>query len=719
MTLAKIIDTLKMIALKHPNVNSVYEGNIYDILNAKPDNKYASVVLTQQSHTTDETYDHYGFVIFYVDRLVDDLEENRVQIQSIGKSMLGNIITAFCNEFEAECDNILYQPFTQRFTDETAGVYCTITIDIIKDAYCAERYWDESWSAPIISIKNVDMSITLTENGHYVLDYDPTIYTGIGRVDIDVEFNTEPYYNDGYANGYNNGVSEQKAKLETISITENGVYSNEDGYNHIEVNVPDLNGSYEEGYNQGYAEGEKASYNTGYEQGQKDIAENARVLEVTENGTYMSEFSDPIVPPLVTGVYDDGSGFYSYATISGSVFDTGIPATQDSKIEFWWKNDATNRTYAAILGGQTYEGYIFKFAEFSTNTYRIEYGNYKVGKLFEHNFTYDMTSQWNHIIFSKKDGLYVNGELICSVQGEEWAKDEVVPNFWINAPYLEEVTNNANGTFGMIKINDTTIIPTADGFLNVNTGELLEIVQYGDYAYTENLPQYGEGELFKTINVNVVPKVNIAKSGIKFGYSTFKEIPEWFDSDGVTDFADMFYNCSNLAIIPEMDTSNATNMNRMFYNCGITTIPQLDTSNVTNMSYMFGSCGKLQTIPQLDTSNVTNMERMFYSCGNITTLPQLDVSKVTNISQYFRSGGGNLTDVGGWKNLKIDWNDNYSLVLCPKLTYQSCINILNGLYDFVGNGESTTKTLKVHQNFLDAVGDEISIGTNKGWIITA
>lgn len=191
MTLAKIIDTLKMIALKHPNVNSVYEGNIYDILNAKPDNKYASVVITQQSHTTDETYDHYGFVIFYVDRLVDDLEENRVQIQSIGKSMLGNIITAFCNEFEAECDNIIYQPFTQRFTDETAGVYCTITIDIIKDAYCAERYWDESWSAPIVSIKNVDMSITITENGHYVLDYDPTIYTGIGKVDIEVALPTK------------------------------------------------------------------------------------------------------------------------------------------------------------------------------------------------------------------------------------------------------------------------------------------------------------------------------------------------------------------------------------------------------------------------------------------------------------------------------------------------------------------------------------------------
>lgn len=148
MTLAKIIDTLKMLALKHPNINSAYEGNIYDLLNTNPNNKYASVVLTQQSHTTDETYDHYGFVIFYVDRLVDNLEENRVQVQSIGKSMLNNIITAFCENFNAECDTISFQPFTQRFADETAGVYCTVTLDVVKDVFCPEEYWNEEWIAP-------------------------------------------------------------------------------------------------------------------------------------------------------------------------------------------------------------------------------------------------------------------------------------------------------------------------------------------------------------------------------------------------------------------------------------------------------------------------------------------------------------------------------------------------------------------------------------------
>ena len=86
---------------------------------------------------------------------------------------------------------------------------------------------------------------------------------------------------------------------------------------------------------------------------------------------------------------------------------------------------------------------------------------------------------------------------------------------------------------------------------------------------------------------------------------------------------------------------------------------------------------------------------------------------------YDSDGMSALTDVGGWENLKYNWNDDCGLATCPNLTYQSCINILNGLYDFVGNGSTETRTLKVHPNFLTTVGDEISIGVAKGWTISA
>ena len=206
-------------------------------------------------------------------------------------------------------------------------------------------------------------------------------------------------------------------------------------------------------------------------------------------------------------------------------------------------------------------------------------------------------------------------------------------------------------------------------------------------------------------------------------------MPEWADFDGVTDMSEMFESCNNIQTIRLIDTSNATNMSNMFYFChNLKTIPLLNTSNVVNMHYMFNDCSNLQTIPQLNTSNVTDMNGMFFDFSGIKTLvslPKFNCQKVTNMVEYFSydsDGMSALTDVGGWENLKCNWNDDCGLATCPNLTYQSCINILNGLYDFSGNGETPNSNqgkLKVHQNFLTTVGDEISIGTNKGWTITA
>ena len=265
---------------------------------------------------------------------------------------------------------------------------------------------------------------------------------------------------------------------------------------------------------------------------------------------------------------------------------------------------------------------------------------------------------------------------------------------------------------------------------------------------TEN-GTYTKEDGYNHIEVNVIPKINVKEAGINFAYSTFTELPEWADFNGVTNMARMFSNCKNLQTIPLIDTSNATDMSNMFYECGhLQTIPLLNTSNVTNMEYMFFNCHNLQTIPLLNTSKVTNMDNIFSYCHKLQTIPQIDTSSAIdmnymfhqcsslvsipalnaqslNIPSYYGVFGyvelPNLTDFGGFLNLKCSLTDDTNLKRLPNLTYESCINVLNGLYDFTGNGEtpgSNQGQLKVHQNFLDAVGDEISIGTNKGWSIT-
>ena len=648
---------------------------------------------------------------------------------------------------------------------------------------------------------------------------------------------TTEKYEEGYNDGFKDGKEQQKSKLESINITENGTYSREDGYNEIVVEVPDLNGSYDEGYEQGKTEGEQE----GYKQGQADIAANARVLNVTENGIYRSKFSDPIPPTLVTGIYADGTKFHNYAELNGKVFNTKIAATENSRLEFWYKGDNTinGSGWNLIIGAGNFDdtsSFQVRYFAFNNDSLCIESASRVIINGWD-------DTVWHHLIVSETEGIWIDGEK----KGDFPISDIINGEFFINGiGYDSDGGRTANGSFGMIKIDDVIIIPTADGFQNVNTGELLQVVKDGNYTFTENLPTYAEGELYKTINVNVpdlngsydegynqgktdgiseqkskleainitengtysredgynhievnvpdlngsynegydqgkadivanardievtengqygdgetlykainvnvVPKVNVQKTGIKFGKSIFTEVPEWADFKGVKDMSNMFYECIYLKTIPLIDTSNVTNMSFMFYDCrSLQTIPLLNTSNVKDMQYMFGYCN-LQTIPLLNTSNVTTMENMFFNCSNLQTIPQIDTSNVTTMESMFSSctslvsipalnaqklsmnkysgvfgyvSLSKLTDFGGLLNLKCSLANDYSFKSLPNLTYESCINVLNGLYDFTGNGETPNSNqgkLKVHQNFLDKVGEEISIGVAKGWTITA
>ena len=722
MTLYKVIETLKMLAMKHPNVNSAYEGNIYDIMNASPEQKYASVVLTQQPHTQDETYDYYGFSLFYVDRLVDDMDENRVQIQSTAKNMLSNIIKAFCDEFDAECDRIEFHTFTEKFADECAGAYCTITINILKDITCSERYWDENWVSPLISVRNQNKSVEFTENGVYTIEYDAANYTGLGKVSVEVNVPDlngsydEGYSDgkidgyaegnaDGYVTGKDDGIAEQKLKLETISITENGTYSREDGYNQIVVEVEDLNGSYDEGYSDGYAEGVEK----GFSDADVIIGETAQVLNITENGSYSTKYTkhEDVGMTQVTGYFDDGTPFYEYAQLTDKVFKTDVKCNNNSRLEIWWKPDFNwNKSYY----GDGIFSQLIGLYDFSlvivTKNYLQEIKINMNG--YERSIDFTVEDKWYHFLFTK-EGLCIDGVKVIDVVGTYPLANYI----YINYTRKYSSYASANGYYGMIKLDDNIYIPTENGFINYKTNEPLEVYNDGGYNF---IGLRSEDNLIRTVNVNIVPKINVEKEGLRLGYSDFKEVPEWVDFEGITKTNNMFNYCEKLTDVPLFDTSKVTTMSYIFENCkSLTDVPLFDTSNVTSMNYMFNNCEKLTTIPQFDTSKCTNMSTMLGGCTNLETLPPLNCSSINSSNNYpLNSYSGNyekLTDVGGFIDMKINWNNTYGLVKCPNLTYQSCINILNGLYDFTGNGEKPSSSqgqLKVHANFLSLVGDEIS-----------
>ena len=140
------------------------------------------------------------------------------------------------------------------------------------------------------------------------------------------------------------------------------------------------------------------------------------------------------------------------------------------------------------------------------------------------------------------------------------------------------------------------------------------------------------------------------------------------------------------------DTSNITNMGKMFSECYLLTSLDLsgfDTSMVTNMSNMFNGCESLESLDMsgFDTSKVTNMNNMFKNC-----------SKLSNLT------------------LGTDWASNssissFDLSSCP-LTHESAVDVINKL--------ATRKNSPVitFSEQVELYQSEIDIATNKGWSVS-
>lgn len=104
--------------------------------------------------------------------------------------------------------------------DNTEDVY-----NAINDIYASSK--------GRIDIEPLEM--TLTENGQYI--FDDTEITGYMPVQVNVDFDTEPIHKAGFNEGYDCGIADQKDKLTDITITENGTYTREDGYNNVVVEI--------------------------------------------------------------------------------------------------------------------------------------------------------------------------------------------------------------------------------------------------------------------------------------------------------------------------------------------------------------------------------------------------------------------------------------------------------------------------------------------------
>ena len=117
-----------------------------------------------------------------------------------------------------------------------------------------------------------------------------------------------------------------------------------------------------------------------------------------------------------------------------------------------------------------------------------------------------------------------------------------------------------------------------------------------------------------------------------------------FNTSKVEDMNKMFEGCRSLTSmdLSSFDTRNVSLMDCMFCNCSLLTTLNLrnfNTGKITYMNEMFRGCSSLKTIDvsSFDTENVVEMKEMFEDCSSLETLDlsSFATQKVENTRKMF------------------------------------------------------------------------------------
>lgn len=143
MTLIEAIREMEAAAMKQPSVNMIVRSDVMRI-NKAPDRKYGIFAWTQMQHSaaTNTDFINYRFSLFYVDRLTEN-RNNETEVQSVGIQTLDNIIRTLVDS-GMEAAGWTFQPFTERFVDECAGVWSEVTFSVPVSYACADTFPDYS-----------------------------------------------------------------------------------------------------------------------------------------------------------------------------------------------------------------------------------------------------------------------------------------------------------------------------------------------------------------------------------------------------------------------------------------------------------------------------------------------------------------------------------------------------------------------------------------------
>ena len=148
----------------------------------------------------------------------------------------------------------------------------------------------------------------------------------------------------------------------------------------------------------------------------------------------------------------------------------------------------------------------------------------------------------------------------------------------------------------------------------------------------EGKTAYARGEKL-TGTLVPVTKIDVAAEGIKFAYSTFKEVPEVFDLSNVTIAQSLFSLCYNLNELPALPWKNLTNCVQTFSQTGLVIPIDIELPECISVGSMF-SVTKIASIVRFIAPKAKDANRIFYRT-NINSIIEIELPNCINFDYTF------------------------------------------------------------------------------------
>lgn len=297
-----------------------------------------------------------------------------------------------------------------------------------------------------------------------------------------------------------------------------------------------------------------------------------------------------------------------------------------------------------------------------------------------------------------------------------------------------------------LNINLPNLIAGQRLYLGSSTGlapRLLERVNITSWGGITNLNELFRNTLsLSSVNETEWNMANIAGSANMFFSSGIRNLDcsNW-NMAANQNFANMFRDCVNLQSIKcaNWNTSAVTQMGQMFMGC--TALEDIDVSNwnvsnCTSFLYVFQGCRSLRNInvANWNTSKATVINNMFEGCLSLTeiittnwTLPLCTNATgfIAGCSALRKVGPLNLSNVTTYTSSAfaancLTLNEANFTGIKASVLFTNCMlgaTALNNIYTGLAVIPSLSQTITVTGNY-GTTGDDPSIATAKGWIVT-